>query len=154
VALPFSNIAWRVGVSSAVAGALTAGVLALMVSRGGTMILEGIAIFKRLPRKEENWLRVVSGYVAGMAFGFSDPFWFQAVVAEVWPLSMLLGTLVVYFCLSLVLVFFLNPAPDRQSLGLKAAFFSASYLLLALWTGYGLMVLGTVLARPPANQLP
>ena len=94
VALPFSNIAWRVGVSSAVAGALTVGVLALMVSRSGTMILEGIAIFKRLPSKEESGLRVVSGFVAGMAFGFSDPFWYQAVVAEVWPLSMLLLSLV------------------------------------------------------------
>jgi len=94
VALPFSNIAWRVGVSSAVAGALTAGVLALMVSRGGTMILEGIPIFKRPPGKEENWLRVVSGYVAGMAFALSDPFWYQAVVVETSTLSMLLLSLV------------------------------------------------------------
>src|SRR6266550_1009407 len=53
VALPFSNIAWRVGVSSAVAGALTAGVLALMVSRDGTMLLEGLRDFKRLGLKEE-----------------------------------------------------------------------------------------------------
>jgi hypothetical protein len=38
--LPFSNIAWRVAVSSAVAGALACGLIALMVSRGGTAILE------------------------------------------------------------------------------------------------------------------
>ena len=37
---------------------------------------------------------MIAGYVAGMAFGFSDPFWYQAVVAEVWPLSMLLLSLV------------------------------------------------------------
>ena len=55
---------------------------------------------------------------------------------------------------ALVLVFFLNPYPDRQSLGLDAAFFAPSYLLLALWTGYGLILLGTVLARPSANQSP
>ena len=60
----------------------------------------------------------------------------------------MLGTLAVYFCLSLLLVYFLNPPPDGHSSGLNGAFFSASYLLLALWTGYGLMVLGTVLARP------
>src|SRR5262245_40452371 len=33
VLLPFSNIAWRVAVSSAVAGALSSGVVALMISR-------------------------------------------------------------------------------------------------------------------------
>ena len=32
--LPFSNIAWRVAVSSAVAAALSCGLLALMISRG------------------------------------------------------------------------------------------------------------------------
>src|SRR2546430_878138 len=51
--LPFSNIAWRVAVSSAVAGAFACGVIALMVSRGGTMILEGMREFKRLEPKEE-----------------------------------------------------------------------------------------------------
>src|SRR6185369_7117256 len=40
--LPFSNIAWRVAVSSSVAGALTCGVIALMVSRGGALIVEGV----------------------------------------------------------------------------------------------------------------
>src|SRR5438874_627921 len=39
--LPFSNIAWRVAVSSAVAGAFACGVIALIVSRSGRMIVEG-----------------------------------------------------------------------------------------------------------------
>src|SRR5207253_9391718 len=73
--LPFSNIAWRIGVSSAVAGALTCGVLALMVSRGGAMILEGLSGFKRLELKEERLLRLVSASVAGMAFGFNGISW-------------------------------------------------------------------------------
>src|SRR6266516_1546260 len=49
--LPFSNIAWRIGVSSAVAGALACGVIALMVSRGGAMIVEGVPGFRRLEPK-------------------------------------------------------------------------------------------------------
>jgi hypothetical protein len=38
--LPFSNIAWRVAVGSAVAAALASGLAALMVSRTGAMLLE------------------------------------------------------------------------------------------------------------------
>src|SRR2546428_5050778 len=37
--IPFSNIAWRVALSSAVAGALSCGMLALIVSRGSSMML-------------------------------------------------------------------------------------------------------------------
>ncbi|HJM95871.1 MAG TPA: DUF2723 domain-containing protein, partial [Candidatus Marinimicrobia bacterium] len=40
--LPFSNIAWRVAVSSAVAAALSCGLLTLMVSRSSHFILSGI----------------------------------------------------------------------------------------------------------------
>src|SRR5262245_6198457 len=43
--LPFSNIAWRISVSSAIAGALTCGTIALIVSRGGLMLLERIKGF-------------------------------------------------------------------------------------------------------------
>src|SRR6185436_4220152 len=68
--LPVSNIAWRVAVSSAVAGALACGLVALMVSRGGAMIVDGIAGLKRLFPKEERRLRVVAGVVAGAALGF------------------------------------------------------------------------------------
>src|SRR5438876_2952934 len=77
--LPFSNIAWRIAVSSAVAGALACGVIALSVSRGSAMLLEGLTGFRRLPPKEEAWLRVVCGGVAGMGFGFHGVFWGLAV---------------------------------------------------------------------------
>src|SRR5438876_1829647 len=43
VILPVANVAWRVAVSSAVAGALSCGLLALLVSRGSSLMIEGIA---------------------------------------------------------------------------------------------------------------
>src|SRR6266446_2717310 len=92
--LPFSNIAWRVGVSSAVAGALTCGVLALMVSRGGAMLLEGLRDFKRLELREEKLLRIVAASVAGMGFGFNGDFWRMAVVVETIALTNLLFSMV------------------------------------------------------------
>jgi hypothetical protein len=88
--LPFSGIAWRVAVSSAVAGALACGVIALMVSRGGAAILEPVPDGQRLKPREEKWLRAICGYVAGMVFGLNGAFWPEAVMVAVWPLSILL----------------------------------------------------------------
>src|SRR5437773_4270675 len=70
VLIPFSNIAYRVAISSAVAGAIASGLLALMVSRGSSMMLEGVAEFKNIERRWENPLCLISGFVAGMLMGF------------------------------------------------------------------------------------
>src|SRR5215210_4235524 len=52
--LPISNIAYRVGLSSAFAAALACGLVGLMVSRGSSMIIEGIAQLRNTPRNIEN----------------------------------------------------------------------------------------------------
>jgi tetratricopeptide (TPR) repeat protein len=87
--IPYSNIAWRVGLSSAVAGALSCGLVALMVSRGSSMIMEGIAELKQIARTWENRICIVSGFVAGMLIGFNGFMWSQAVIVEVYTLSVL-----------------------------------------------------------------
>ncbi|MGZ8901763.1 MAG: protein O-mannosyl-transferase family, partial [Limisphaerales bacterium] len=45
---PFSNVAWRVGLSSAVAGAFSCGLVALLVSRGSSMLMQGIGTLKEV----------------------------------------------------------------------------------------------------------
>ena len=95
--LPFSNVAWRVALSSAVAGALTSGGIALMVSRGGTLLVEAISLPAKIRLEELRALRVVSSCVAGMAFGFDGAFWRAAINADPWPFSLLL--LAVVLCL-------------------------------------------------------
>lgn len=97
VLVPVSNIAWRVALSSAVAAALASGFLALITSRGSSLILESIDAFKNIDRKAENILCIVAGWVAGMLIAFNGYMWSQAVIAEVYTLSVL----------SLVLVFVL-----------------------------------------------
>src|SRR5437867_4090716 len=87
--LPISNIAFRVAISSAVAGALGCGLIALMVSRGSSMMIEGIAELKTIERRWEKALCVVSGFVAGMLLGFNGFMWSQATIVEVYPLSVL-----------------------------------------------------------------
>src|SRR5678815_2771494 len=69
VLVPFSNIAWRVALSSAVAGALSCGLIALMVSRGSSMIIESVPEFKTLDPQVRNIFCLVSGFVAGMLMG-------------------------------------------------------------------------------------
>lgn len=97
--LPFSNPAWRVAVGSAFAGAIACGLVALMVSRSGNMLFEGIPTFERIAARERKWIRGISGYVAGMALGFSDSFWNLALVADFWTFTVLLFTIIVYLLL-------------------------------------------------------
>src|SRR5688572_26727514 len=87
--IPHSNIAWRVALSSAVAGALSCGLVALMVSRGSSMIIEGIGELKNIARNWENRICMISGFVAGMLIGFNGFMWSQAVIVEVYTLSVL-----------------------------------------------------------------
>src|SRR5687768_13177325 len=96
VLFPFSNIAWRVALSSAVAGAASCGLLALIVSRGSSMMIEGIADLRQIDKKLESWICVVSGLVAGMLLGFNGFMWSQSVIVEVYTFSVLslMGVLV------------------------------------------------------------
>jgi tetratricopeptide (TPR) repeat protein len=96
--LPVSNIAWRVAVSSAVAGALACGLLGLLVSRGSSMMMEGIADLKNIDRRWESAICVVSGFVAGMLLGFDGFMWSQSVIVEVYALTVL-SLMAVLLCL-------------------------------------------------------
>ena len=114
--LPFSNIAWRVAVSSAVAAALSCGLLALMVSRGTQLILNGLETFKSLPKKTERGLSLCSGLSAGLIFGFNGFIWSQAVIVEVYTL----GILTFALTLALLMRWFYRP---QQRLYLYLAYF-------------------------------
>jgi len=89
VIIPFGNVAFRVSISSAVAGSLACGLLGLLVSRGSSMILEGIEELKDLEQRWENALCVVSGFVAALVLGFNGFLWSQSVIVEVYTLSCL-----------------------------------------------------------------
>src|SRR5437868_6691296 len=53
VLLPIKNIAWRVALGEATGGALAAGLLGLLVSRGSSLLMEGIEEFKLTPPARE-----------------------------------------------------------------------------------------------------
>ena len=93
--LPFSNIAWRVAVGSAFAAAVACGLVAMMVSHQGKIFFCG-ARTRRLESRESVALRVVCGGVAGLVLGFSGAVWHKALIADIWALSLLLFTGVVF----------------------------------------------------------
>ncbi|HEX7654018.1 MAG TPA: DUF2723 domain-containing protein [Verrucomicrobiae bacterium] len=80
VIVPFGNVAWRVEVGQSFASAMGCGLLALMVSRGGSMLIEGIEELKQVNRKWENAICLVAGVVAGMLLGFGGFMWKESVV--------------------------------------------------------------------------
>src|SRR3954468_3077046 len=52
--IPIGNVAYRVGIASAFSGAVATGLLALIVSRGSSMMIESIEEFKTISRQIEN----------------------------------------------------------------------------------------------------
>jgi tetratricopeptide (TPR) repeat protein len=78
--LPIGNVAWRVEVGQSFAAAMGCGLLALMVSRGGSMLIEGIDEIKDLPRRWENSICIISGCVAGILLGLDIFMWSESVV--------------------------------------------------------------------------
>jgi tetratricopeptide (TPR) repeat protein len=80
VIVPFGNVAWRVEVGESFAAAMGCGLLALMVSRGSSMLIEGIEVIKDVPRQWENAICSVSGFVAGTLLGFDVFMWSESVV--------------------------------------------------------------------------
>lgn len=87
VLVPFGNMAWRVGLGVATSGAIAAGLLGLMVSRGSSLLIEGIEDLKLMRGNWQKAICVVAGFVAGNLIGFNGFMWSQSVIVEVYPTS-------------------------------------------------------------------
>jgi hypothetical protein len=114
--LPFSNIAWRVAVGSAVASAAACGLVAMMVSHYGRRILCN----ERLPRENLRSLAVICGTASGLTLAFSGAVWRKAVIVDIWALSLLLFTSAVFLLTRWLF------APDRRR------WLYASFLLVGM----------------------
>jgi tetratricopeptide (TPR) repeat protein len=80
VLVPFKNIAWRVALAEASTAAMACGVLALIVSRGSSMLMEGIEELKNMTGKWESAICSVSGIVAGLMLALGSSMWKESVV--------------------------------------------------------------------------
>jgi tetratricopeptide (TPR) repeat protein len=78
--LPMGSVTWRVEVGESFAAAMACGLVGLMVSRGSSMLIEGIAELKEMNRKWEGAICVVCGVTAGLMLGFDNFMWKESVV--------------------------------------------------------------------------
>jgi thioredoxin-like negative regulator of GroEL len=98
VLLPIKNIAWRVALGEATGGALAAGLLGLLVSRGSSLLMEGIEDLKAMVGRWESAICMVSGFVSGMLIGYNGFMWSQSVIVEVYAFSVA-SLMIVLLCL-------------------------------------------------------
>ena len=82
VLVPFGNMAWRVGLAEAFAGATACGLMALLVSRGSSMLMEGIEELRTMTGRWETAICLVSGLVAGLLVGFDGFMWRESVAVN------------------------------------------------------------------------
>ena len=80
VIVPFGSVAWRVEVGESFAAAMACGLVGLMVSRGSSMLIEGIEELKEMNRKWEGAICIVCGIAAGLLLGFDNFMWKESVV--------------------------------------------------------------------------
>ena len=77
------------------------------------------------------------------------PFCYLRRLSPLWR-QWMFGLLAVYVSLAFFLPIVLNPSHDRSSREFFMVCYSVSHLVLAIWTGYGLVALGVVLTRRAA----
>ena len=80
--LPMGNMAWRVSVGQAFSGAMACGLLALMVSRGSSMFMEGIEELKGMTGRWESAICLISAVTAGLLLGLDGFMWKESVVVN------------------------------------------------------------------------
>lgn len=85
--IPWGTLGWRVSFATALAGSLTCGVIALLVSCCG-LALPGRA-------RNDSIIRAGAGASAAIVFGLDAAFWPQAVIPDPWTMSNLLLSLVI-----------------------------------------------------------
>ena len=82
------NPAWSVGLMSAVFGALTAGISAMLICRSGSDILRELRKTQHVTHLEkENAICWIGGVVSSLVFAFSPVMWSQSVIVEVYSLN-------------------------------------------------------------------
>ncbi|MGA2868231.1 MAG: DUF2723 domain-containing protein [Verrucomicrobiota bacterium] len=156
--LPFGNVAWRVEVGESFAAAMGCGMLALMVSRGSSMLIEGIEEMKELPKKWENNICIVSGVVTGLLLGFGAYMWKESVVINrislfgvPWLLAMILCLMRWMYApqqrkyLYLAMLLFGWIATIHQSLLLSAPGVEVLIALVSMRLGRDLFVTNSIL---------
>ena len=80
--VPFGNPAWRIGTMSAFTGALTVGIMTLMMTRSTRVLLHALPWAKALDGRLLHWIALGVGMSSSLLFGFNRGVWLWASVSE------------------------------------------------------------------------
>ncbi|HEV2691620.1 MAG TPA: DUF2723 domain-containing protein [Verrucomicrobiae bacterium] len=121
--IPFSNVAWRLSLASAVAAAVTCGLVALLVARTASLASADSPGFKSLSARTQKIAALICGTVAGLGFGLATSMWSKAVRPDPYTFSLLLFAL----ALCLATHWFFRPACKRS---IALSFFTGSLTMV------------------------
>jgi hypothetical protein len=82
VLVPVGNYAWRVALGQATSGAFACGLLAFLVSRGSSLLMESIEELRSMTGRWENAICLVCGLAAGILVGLDGFVWRESVVVN------------------------------------------------------------------------
>jgi hypothetical protein len=97
--VPVGNMAWRVALAEAAAGALACALIALLVSRGSSFLMGSLEPLKTCAGKWETAICIVSGFAAGMLMGLDGFMWRESVAANRIAVSSVPWFMLVLLCL-------------------------------------------------------
>jgi tetratricopeptide (TPR) repeat protein len=80
--VPFGNPAWRMGLLSVVTGALTVGVMTIIMTRSLRLLLHSLPWSDSLDEKLQHWMALFIGAACALLFGFNRGVWLWACVSE------------------------------------------------------------------------
>ena len=97
--VPVGNMAWRVALAEATAGALACALIALLVSRGSSFLMGSLESLKTFAGKWEIAICIVAGFAAGMLMGLDGFMWRESVAANRIAVSSVPWFMLVLLCL-------------------------------------------------------
>jgi len=97
--VPWGNMAWRVALAEAAAGATSCALIAFLVSRGSSMLMEGIEELRNMTGKWENAICMVAGLTAGLMMGLDGFMWRESVAVNRIAVSAVPWLMMVLVCL-------------------------------------------------------
>ncbi len=80
--VPFGNPAWRMGTLSVVTGAMTVGLLTIMMTRSLRLLLHSLPWGDQVDERLQHWMALFIGTACALFFGFNRGVWLWACVSE------------------------------------------------------------------------
>ena len=142
--VPFGNPAWRMALLSVVTGALTVGVMTIIMTRSLRLLLHSLPWSEQLSEGLQHWMALFIGAACALFFGFNRGVWLWACVSEMRVLnvfSFILTSCIFFawtiqphrrgFLYTMLLIFGLSLS-NHQTIAVMAIPFAAGVFMVGL----------------------